>query len=129
MSPPSIYGYLIIAALAVSAFVGTYLKGRFDGRAVCNEKIQALMIESTAREQAAMRQANDAATKLEKAHARIEMKYWTITKEVERVVDRPLYVGVCLDDDGVRLANAALTGSRPVAPESINAVPESSGTR
>jgi ABC-type molybdate transport system permease subunit len=34
MIPPSIYGYLIIAALAVSAFVGTYLKGRFDGRAV-----------------------------------------------------------------------------------------------
>ena len=129
MIPPSIYGYLIIAALVVSAFVGTYLKGRFDGRRVCNQKIQELMIESTTREQAAMRQANDAATKLETAHARIEIKYRTITKEVERVVDRPLYVGVCLDGDGVRLANAALTGSRPIAPESSHAMSESSGTR
>ena len=47
MIPPSIYGYLILAALVVSAFVGTYLKGRFDGRRVCNQKIQELMIEST----------------------------------------------------------------------------------
>lgn len=129
MIPPSIYGYLIIAALVVSAFVGTYLKGRFDGRRVCNQKIQELMIESTEREQAAMRHANDAATELEKAHARIEIKYRTIVNEVERVVDRPIYVGQCLDADGVRLANSALTGSRPVTPESINAVPESSGTR
>ena len=128
MIPPSLYLYAVIAALIAASFIGTYVKGRTDGRQICNDRIEALIMESTEREQTAMRQANDAATRLEQSHAKIEIKYRTIVKEIEKVVDRPVYVGVCLDGDGVRLANAALTGSRPVAPEPINAMPESSGT-
>lgn len=124
MIPPSLYLYSIIAALIAASFIGTYIKGRTDGRRICNERIEALIIESTEREQAAIRQANDAATQLEKAHAKIEIKYRTITKEVEKVVDRPVYIGKCMDDDGLRLVNAALTRSSPFAPKPTHPLPQ-----
>lgn len=122
--PPSLYLYGSIAALIAASFIGTYVKGRTDGRQICNDRIESLIMESAEREQSAMRQANDAATQLEKAHAKIEIKYRTITKEVEKVVDRPVYTGKCLDDDGVRLANAALTRSRPAPPKPTHPLPE-----
>ena len=39
-----------------------------------------------------------------------EVQYATITKTVDRVVDRPVYHNVCLDPDGLRSINAALAG-------------------
>jgi len=122
--PPSLYLYAVIAALIAASFIGTYVKGRTDGRQICNDRIEALIMESTEREQTAMRQANDAATRLEQSHAKIEIKYRTIVKEIEKVVDRPVYVGRCLDDDGLRLANAALTRSSPFAPKPTHPVSE-----
>ncbi len=124
MIPPSLYLYGGIVVLVVAAFLGTYIKGRTDGRKICNDRIEALIIESTEREQAAMKQANDAATQLEHAHAKTEIKYRTITKEVEKVIDRPVYTGKCLDDDGLRLVNAALTRSSPFASKPTYPVPQ-----
>ena len=37
----------------------------------------------------------------------------TITQEVNRVVEKPIYRNVCLDADGLRLANDALAGRAP----------------
>lgn len=39
-----------------------------------------------------------------------EVQYATITKTVDRIVDRPVYRDVCLDADGLRNINAALAG-------------------
>lgn len=34
----------------------------------------------------------------------------TIIREIEKVVDRPIYRNICIDDAGLSLANAALAG-------------------
>lgn len=57
-------------------------------------------------------QAGAAATKVEEGHAKARIVYRTITREVDKLVERPVYRSVCLDDDGVRLANAALDGGK-----------------
>lgn len=49
-----------------------------------------------------------------------------ITQEVERVVDRPVYLATCLDADGLRLAAAAAAGSASPAASAGSAVPAAS---
>lgn len=51
----------------------------------------------------------------------------TITHEVTRWRDRPVAHNVCLDADGLRLANAALRGEAPAGPQPDGAVPKAGG--
>lgn len=37
--------------------------------------------------------------------------YQTITETVDRIVERPVYRNVCLDDDGLRALNSAVRGA------------------
>lgn len=53
-------------------------------------------------------QANTASQNLEKGNAKDRIRYRTITKTVDRYIDRPVYRNVCFDADGLRDANAAL---------------------
>ena len=45
----------------------------------------------------------------------------TVIREVVKLVDRPVYHNVCLDDDGLRIANAAKNGT---AIERADGVPD-----
>lgn len=57
----------------------------------------------------------------DKVQIRTQIK--TIFKEVERVVEKPIYRDtICFDDDGLRIIRAAL-GSAPAASEPAPAVP------
>lgn len=108
--------YLVYLALAILAVGGIYLKGRVDGREICNNRIAVIQAASVEKERAAQDRAVQASEELEAVRGKTEIKYRTITKEVEKIVDRPVYSGVCFDDDGVRLANSALrpeTTSKP----------------
>lgn len=70
------------------------------------ERLQAV------REQAARneRVADKGAAAHEADRARIRKEFITITQEVERVVEKPVYRNVCLDDDGLRILERAITG-------------------
>ena len=51
-----------------------------------------------------------------------------LVTKIERIVERPAYAGDCLDDDGLRVVNEALTGaSNPSEP--VDAVPANRTTR
>ena len=56
------------------------------------------------------KKAQEAATKTEAVRVEIRYRTKTITKEVDRIVDRPIYRSVCLDPDGLRLARCAIRG-------------------
>lgn len=49
--------------------------------------------------------------------------YQTITKTVEKIVERPVYRNSCFDDDGLRQFNAAVTGAEPATSKPAPAVP------
>ena len=58
-----------------------------------------------------------AATGHEADKAQLRTQFKTIIKEVDRVVQKPVYLNVCFDDDGLRAARAAIgpaaTASQP----------------
>ncbi len=63
-----------------------------------------------------------AAVAFESDKAKIRTEYLTITKEIERVVQNPVYRNVCFDPSGVQLVNAAISPTIP-AGEPTPAVP------
>jgi hypothetical protein len=67
----------------------------------------------------------EAAAGHEQFKAEEEIRYVTVTKVVTKLVDRPVYRNVCLDDDGRRMLNDYATGAVPGAGEPAAAVPRS----
>lgn len=59
---------------------------------------------------------NDVANALEVAKREKQIIYRTITRSVDKIVDRPVYHSACIDDDGLRLINAAAAGKAPANP-------------
>lgn len=129
MIPFSLYLKAGIVGLVVILFVLTYAKGRADGTAACDQRINALLMESNEREKGYQIVAHTQSELLEKARAKTEIRYRTILKKVEHEVEKPSYRVVCLTDDGVRLANDALRGPSSAAGESLNALPGSGTDR
>ena len=120
---PLPYAQMAGALLVVALFVGTYIKGRVDGREVCHSRIEVLQAEASKAAVNEQNQAIKASTDLENQRVQTQIKYRTITRTVEKVVDRPIYRNVCLDDDGVRYANTALTGQVAAPGEPHGEVP------
>lgn len=105
-----VYGLVALAILAVLAGIGRSIySAGFDAA--------KLECEEAAREQreAEATQANAASTKLEAGNEEAKIVYRTITKTVDTYIDRPVYRSVCFDADGLRDANAALSGARTPA--------------
>lgn len=125
MIPFSLYLRAGIVGLVVILFVLTYAKGRTDGTYRCDQRINALLMESNEREKGYQIVAHTQSELLEKARAKTEIRYRTILKKVEHEVEKPSYRVVCLTDDGVRLANDALRGAAIAPGEPADAVPGS----
>lgn len=125
MIPFSLYLRAGIVGLVVILFVLTYAKGRTDGTYRCDQRINALLMESNEREKGYQIVAHTQSELLEKARAKTEIRYRTILKKVEHEVEKPSYRVVCLTDDGVRLANDALRGAAIAPGEPLDAVPGS----
>lgn len=116
-----IYTYLataVIAALMASAGTWKVQSWRFDSM----EKERLESIERDRR--FAEKRVDVSAEGHEKDKARIQSDFAPITKEVERVVEKPVYRNVCLDDDGLRVLSRAIAGP-PAASEPAPAVPRS----
>ena len=68
--------------------------------------------------------SDEAAGGFEADKTKIRTQFLTITKEVERVVEKPMYRDVCFDDDGLRLIRTAIDPTIP-AGQPAPAVPGS----
>ena len=58
-------------------------------------------------EEAAKDKAQKASENYEQTKETERVKTETITRTVQKIVERPIYINTCLDDDGVRLINEA----------------------
>jgi len=70
-----------------------------------------------------------ASDKKEKQDAKAKVVYRTITKTVDKYIDRPVYRNVCFDVDGLRDANAALSGALTPAGKPDKRVPKPDAPR
>ena len=98
----------LIWAAVLAAFLfgaGWWLKGlQVKVSAVAQTKAQA-----KADIQQAQR-TSDAVQTHAQAQVQTEIRYVTVTKEVEKLVERPVYLERCMDDDGLRAINAQILG-------------------
>jgi hypothetical protein len=112
------YRLALLAAALVAAFVagamvnGWRLSAKYDAERITAAKAAKEAYDAKAK------QYNEAAQALEAARNEREIVYRTITKQVEKVVERPVYRNQCLDTSGVQLINDALAGraSDPAKP-------------
>ena len=101
-----IYGLIALAILAALAGIShsIYSAGFDAAKLECEEAARA-------QREAEAAQANAASTTLETGNAKAKIVYKTITKTVDKIITRDVYVRECFDPDGVRIANAALVGA------------------
>lgn len=115
-------------ALALVIFAGGGAAG-IKYHAGVDAQRELLALEATAKETAKKLDRGDkAAAGHEADKVRIRTEFLTITEEVERVVEKPVYRDICFDDDGLRIIGAALSPS-PAASEPAPAVPGSAASR
>lgn len=115
--------FVILAVAAAVIAVSSFLAGdKWRSGIVAARDLKA--VQEVARVQILRAdRADQAAERHEKAKASIEVRYETITKEVQHVVEKPVYRNICLDDDGMRVIRDALaTASASAASEPARSV-------
>lgn len=82
----------------------------------------ARQVNQRAAERLQRQNTDTAAERHEKVKAEIQVRYQTITKEVQYVVEKPVYRNICLDDDGLRLIREQLAGPSAAASQPARSV-------
>jgi len=119
--------YIYLAAAAFIAFTSATAAWKVQS---WRHDAQELARVEDARELAKLQRqaANSASAGHEADKTRIETEFLTITQEVERVIEKPVYRNICLDPDGLRAHAAAVraTGNtgEPGHPVPAAAAPE-----
>ena len=108
----------VLIAAAVLAFAGTWTIQDWRYGAMEAERLQRVAEHARRNERA----ADQGSAGHEADRARIRTEFITVTKEAERVVEKPVYRNVCLDDDGLRLLARIIDG-QPSTGESAPTVP------
>ena len=104
---------LIAAGVALVLAFGTgwWLRGL---------QVKAATVDQTkAQAQADVKQAqrtSEAVQNHAKVKTETEIRYVTVTREVEKLVERPVYLERCMDDDGLRVLNAQILGTNSPGP-------------
>lgn len=112
---------MVVPLSAKLAAIGTALVLAFGaGWWLRGLQVKAAIVDQTqAQAQADVRQAERTSTAVQKhaqAKTETEIRYVTVTREVEKLVERPVYLQQCLDDDGVRIINAQILGTNTPGP-------------
>lgn len=80
----------------------------------CQDKINKKLKPYLDAEKEAQKLANEAGEKYEESKEVERVKTEVITREVQKIVERPVYIHTnCFDDDGVSAVNAAGNTSKP----------------
>lgn len=110
--------------LLLAVFVGGMMVGIKWHAGQDAIKENARQVNQRATERLQRQNSNTAAVAHESDKVRIETEYRDVIKEVQRVVEKPVYRNVCLDPDGLSVIGDALARAYNDPGESGNAVPK-----
>ena len=103
--------WLHAAAISACFAAGWWVNGLYhDSTRLASELAARTVID------AAMSRESSIAATLETRLQELKANETTIIREQIKVVNRPVYRNVCLDGDGVRIANAAKNGTNAAKP-------------
>lgn len=121
--------YAVLALAIVGTLGGIAYKldhnGFVRGKAEIQQAWDAANAEARAREAAA---SAAAAKALAAERAKRKIVIQEVTRYVDKIVDRPVYSNVCLDDDGLRCLGSAINGQDASGCKPSGAVPASTAT-
>ena len=123
MSTAAVLAAVALAALA-AGFTGGWKVQAWRWAAADGARAEAQVEQDRLQR----RVADESAARHAAEVAAIAAQRRVLTKEIERVVEVPLYRNVCLDDSGLRLVEAAARGTDP-AGEPAPALPASAPAR
>lgn len=103
--------FLLLGAVAIGG-VQTFRLAKAQNKILnaeitCQDKINKKLKPYLDAEKEAQETANQAGEQYEESKEVERVKTKTITREVQTVKERPVYINTCIDDDGVRLINEA----------------------
>ena len=103
--------FLLLGAVAIGG-VQTFRLAKEQNKTLnaeikCQNKINKRLKPYLDAEKEAQEKANQAGEQYEESKEVERVKTEVITREVQTVKERPVYINTCIDDDGVRLINEA----------------------
>ena len=110
--------------LLIAVFVGGMMAGIKWHAGQDAIKENARQVNQRATERLQRQNSNTAAVAHESDKVRIETEYRDVIKEVQRVVEKPVYRNVCFDPDGLSVIGDALARAYNDPGEPGNAVPK-----
>lgn len=114
--------WTLIIVLLIYGFFQTWQSNSLAGdlskaKADCNTKVQQEVDKAVKpyqdAEQEAQERAQKAGEDYEQTKETERVKTETITREVQKIIERPVYLNTCFDDAGVSAVNAASNTSKP----------------
>ncbi|WP_151822187.1 hypothetical protein [Acinetobacter oleivorans] len=107
-----IIGFLAFL-LAISLAVLNYKTGQLkEAEQKCQSKIQDIERKNLKALAEKQNQINKVSADYEKLRSEQNTKVETVTREVQKIVERPIYLNHCLDDDGVHQINSLIEAKR-----------------
>jgi len=102
----AIFIFLYLVQIAYTNHLATKLK---NAESVCNTKIQKLKDDQQKALFKKQNTINKVSADYEQLKSEQRVKVETVTREVQKIIERPVYHNVCIDDDGLRIINSLIT--------------------
>ena len=102
----AVFIFLYVVQIAYTNHLATKLK---NAESVCNEKIQKLKNDQQKALIDKQNEVNKVSADYEQLKSEQRVKVETVTREVQKIVTKPIYSNVCFDDTGVSAINSLIT--------------------
>jgi len=99
---------LFVLLIIQSAITNHYVGELKDAEQKCFAQIQDIERKQVKALADAQNKANKASADYEKIKAEQRAKVETVTRTVQKIVERPIYLNRCIDDDGVQQVNSLI---------------------
>ena len=102
----AVFIFLYLVQIAYTNHLATKLK---NAESVCNVKIQKLKDDQQKALVEKQNKINKVSADYEQLKSEQRVKVETATREVQKIIERPVYNNVCIDADGLRNINSLIT--------------------
>ena len=102
----AIFIFLYLVQIAYTNHLATKLK---NAESVCNVKIQKIKADQQKVLVKKQNEVNKVSADYEQLKSEQRVKVETKIREVQKIIERPIYQSVCIDDDGLRTINSLMT--------------------
>lgn len=101
----AVFIFLYLVQIAYTNHLATKLK---NAESVCNIKIQKLKDDQQKALIEKQNKINKVSADYEQLKSEQRVKVETVTREVQKIIERPIYNNVCIDADGLRSINSLI---------------------